>query len=184
MSPDKRVIREFDSAVLMESLNRIPESAWSLPSTYANTRVHHGYRRCDLVTAGRRQTGIPATGFDDILAEFAPVFKAWLSWIEPGGFITPHADAGPWRERWQIPIRVSGEMSGADERWITATVGIPFSVRHWERHAVRNFGDGPRIHLVLDRDRYVDDAPESRPFRLYPLTDEMFTMIEESHATR
>lgn len=149
---------DTDLATLRAALDDVPESAWSQPSTFEQTEVHHGYRQVSLVTNGGRKQY--AELFATVLDAFAPVHSAWLSWIEPGGFILPHRDAGPWRERWQVPIRTSGEMNG-----ITATEGAPFRVEHWKRHSVTNDGDSPRIHLVIDRDVIVDATVS--PFTVY-----------------
>lgn len=150
MSPDR-----IPPDLIAAALSLVPPGAWSFPSTYAQTDVHHGYRRVVLVNDGL-PTG-PA-GFGFILDRFAPVHEAWLSWIDPGGFIVSHTDAGPYRERWQVPLRPSG-------RWGEETIhriGEPFQVSHWEPHSVTNDGLGPRIHLVVDRDVIVN--PSTAPF--------------------
>jgi hypothetical protein len=123
--------------------------------------VHHGYRRVELVTAGNPQPS--ADAWRDELDQFSPVWAAWLSWIEPGGFIRPHADAGPYRERWQVPICVSGSFVAGD-RPVVQTAGVPFRVRHWEKHSV-TVGDSRRVHLVIDRDIELD-VPAG-PFTLF-----------------
>lgn len=105
-----------------------------------------------MVAAGRR--GAAAEPFRFALDEFEPVWSAWLSWIEPGGFIVSHIDAGPHRERWQIPITTAGTLND-----VTAVDGFPFRVTHWEPHEVTNDTDRPRIHLVLDRDVIIRPAP-------------------------
>jgi hypothetical protein len=165
---------EFDLGRLRSALSEIPAAAWSLPSTYSETRVHHGYRRVVLVSA--RQPWEHAHLFSDVLAAFAPIWEAWLSWIDPRGFIAPHRDAGPWRERWQVPIRAAGEWHGDDT--FSPESGVPFQVRHWEPHAVVNNTDQPRIHLVLDRDVWLDRAPE--PFEVYPIPDDMTDLVQRS----
>jgi hypothetical protein len=110
-----------------------------------------------LVTGGKVKA--PAAPFRFVLEAFAPVWNAWLSRIEPGGLIHPHIDAGPYRERWQVPIQPAGVMNGVE-----AVSGVPFPVKHWEPHSVENTGDRPRIHLVIDRAVMVD-AP-SAPYQL------------------
>lgn len=164
----------LDSDSLQSALEAIPTEAWSLPSTYANTGVHHGYRRVVLVSAGRPQAH--AELFNFVWDALAPVWDSWLSWIDPGGFIAPHRDGGPWRERWQVPIMASG-------RWIdtepfSPQAGAAFPVSHWEPHAVTNRGDVPRVHLVLDRDRFIDRNPV--PFETFPVLDHMADLIERS----
>ena len=63
---------------------------FSEPSTYGQTGVHHGYRRFTL------KDDHPFTDWCE---------TGWVSWIEPGGFIVPHVDAGPWRRRWPATDR-------------------------------------------------------------------------------
>lgn len=148
---------------LRAALAAVPEGSWSLPSTYAATGVHHGYRRAVLVSAGRRHRA--ADPFGSVLDAFAPVHDAWLSWIDPGGFVAPHRDGGPWRERWQIPIYAAGLFN--DTRPVD---GAAFMVEHWRPHSVWNGTDRPRIHLVLDRAVLLDRPAE--PFALFPVPAE------------
>jgi hypothetical protein len=143
-------------------LDRVEAGAWSLPSTFTATGVHHGYRRIDLVSSGHTQPA--AAAWLDVLDQFAPVWASWLSWIDPGGFIRPHVDAGPWRERWQVPIRVSGVFV-ADGEPVDQQPGVPFQVEHWRRHEVGVDAASPRVHLVIDRDRLLDRPAE--PFTLF-----------------
>lgn len=122
------------------------------------------------------QTGRPrpeASLWSFVLDELAPVHEAWLSWIDPGGFIIPHRDAGPWRERWQVPILAAGEFH-ADETTVPID-GRAFPVTHWRPHAVTNRTDHPRIHLVLDRDVWLDEP--HAPFALFPVPDDMTDLV-------
>lgn len=141
----------FDPEVLQAALAAIPSTAWSLPSLFEVTRVHHGYRRVTLPDL--------AGPFAEVLSVFAPIRDAWVSWIDPGGFIAPHRDGGPYYDRWQVPIRTAGwtEQAMAEE----ATNGVPFRVRHWLTHSVRNPTGEPRIHLVIDRDVIVNPARDA-----------------------
>jgi hypothetical protein len=123
------------------------DGLWSLPSQAELVGgVHDGYRQVTCATHGT------ITRLDWLLEPFAPVWDAWLSWIEPGGWIAPHRDAGPHRERWQLPISPTGEA---------------FRVEHWAPHAVWNDTPRPRVHLVVDRDVIVSDYPTR-----FELTDE------------
>ena len=106
----------------------------------------------------------------------APVRDASLSWLEPGGFIIPHRDAGPWLERWQIPIAASGEWHGRES--FTPEPGVSFLAEHWETHSVTNRGDSARIHLVLDRDVPVNRDP--LPFATFPVPADMADLIQRS----
>lgn len=151
----------LDPLALRSALALIPPSAWSLPSTYEATKVHHGYRRVVLADLAP---------FAFALDHFAPIHDAWLSWIDPGGFIVPHRDAAPWHERWQVPIATAGTFTMGTE--FAPTDGQAFQVRHWEPHSVRNDTDRPRIHLVIDRAVLID-----RP----PLPFEVFTTSGDAH---
>lgn len=165
---------EFDPGRLRAALAAVPESAWSLPSSYAVTGVHHGYRQVTLARPG--YTCPEAAPFAFVLERFAPVREAWLSWIAPGGFIRPHRDAGPWWERWQVPIAAAGAFRGDGD---TVPVdGVPFPVEHWNPHAVINDTDRSRIHLVIDR--AVRLPLPARPFHLFPVPDDMADLVDRS----
>lgn len=139
------------------STPRTDDLPWSLPSTFEQTQAHHGYRQVVVVSMGR----FVLPRFADILAGFAPVREAWLSWIAPGGFIVEHIDGGPHYERWQIPFTAAGTLyqNGAP---VPHEVGVPFRVTHHDWHHVDNPGDEPRISLVIDRDVIV--SPARTPF--------------------
>lgn len=132
---------------LVEALDAIPAAAWSRPSNIETTGAHHGYRR--LVLADNRRPQGPAPSFAFVLDLFAPVHTAWLSWIVPGGYIVTHRDAGPYRERWQIPI-LAGNMDG-----LPCEPARPFRVEHWRPHSVAPVATD-RVHLVIDRDVLLD----------------------------
>lgn len=159
---------------LREALRQIPSDAWSLASTFRDTGVHHGYRRVVLVSAGHRKPY--ADLFEFAWDALSPVRDVTLSRLEPGGFIAPHRDAGPWFERWQIPIVTSGQWHGDGEHQPQA--GVAFPVRHWEPHAVTNRGPGPRIHLVVDRD--IPIARDPLPFETFPIPDDMADLVDRS----
>lgn len=132
--------------------------SWSLPSTFEATKAHHGYRRVVVASAGE----LLLPQFDSILAPFTTVRDSWLSWIDPGGFIVEHIDAGPHFERWQIPFTESGQLI-QDGQPVAHAVGVPFRVHHDRWHSVRNDGGVPRISLVIDRDVIV--SPARTPLR-------------------
>lgn len=141
----------FDPADVLGRL----DGRWSLPSDVAVTRVHHGYRRVVAVEAGAVR--LPELSW--LWEPLNPVWSAWFSWIDPGGFILPHVDAGPYRERWQIPITSDGLLNGA-----ALTPGVPHRVHHHIPHEVVNPGPGPRVVLVADRDVLL--AIPSAPFQV------------------
>lgn len=126
----------------------------SEPSTFEATRAHHGYRQAIVVQSGE----LILNQFADILDQFAPIRSAWLSWINPGGFVVCHIDAGPHYERWQLPITGNGSLNG-----VRAEPGEPFQVHHDRWHHVRNDDAKPRIVVVIDRD--VIRSPSKTPFR-------------------
>lgn len=171
---DSREVR-FDPTRLTTVLDQVPDNVWSLASTFHDTGVHHGYRRVVLVSAGQRQPHAELFGF--VLDELAPVWDAWLSWIEPGGFIVPHCDAGPWWERWQVPIAAAGDWH-TESGDFTPRTGEAFPVQHWEPHAVTNRGDTPRIHLVVDRHHLLERKP--LPFAKFPPSADMADLIERT----
>lgn len=166
-------MRTYDPAALHAALRAVPSGSWSLPTRYAENHVHHGNRRVQLAGGGRFQKA--ADPFRFVLDDFAPVHYAWLSWLDPGGFITPHRDAGPWRERWQIPIHAAGCLDESGDQSVPVD-GVPFRVRHWDKHSVWNVGDQPRIHIVLDRDVWLDLPPA--PFATFPIPAEFAALVD------
>ncbi|MEE3066576.1 MAG: aspartyl/asparaginyl beta-hydroxylase domain-containing protein [Actinomycetota bacterium] len=164
----------FDPGQLLTALAGIGEDAWSLPSRFTETGVHHGYRRVVLVNNGHHKPHAELFGF--VWDAMHPIRDATLSRIDPGGFIAPHRDGGPWQQRWQIPIVASGQWHAQET--FNPQPGKAFEARHWEQHAVTNRGDGPRIHLVVDRDIPVDR--EALPFATFPVPADMADLIERS----
>lgn len=151
------------------------DGQWSLPSKYAQNGVHHGRAVVALVSHAYRKHDL-ARHFDFVLSRFAPVYDAYLSWLAPGGFIASHRDEGPYLERWQVPIHAAGRFD--DDRPVD---GVPFRVYHWQRHAVWNTTDRPRIHLVIDRNIPVD-VP-SQPYERFPDPDEFRSLIAAAAAS-
>lgn len=126
--------------------------------------MHHGYRRSVLVNAGGWSPA--AEPFRFVFDQFGPVHDAWVSDIAPGGFIVPHTDASRWRVRWQVPIRPAG-LTVVDDVAFGSVAGRAFPIEHWRPHAVWNFTDRARVHLVVDLDQYIDREPAE--FRTYPI---------------
>ena len=143
---------QFPAGQLQAALSYVPERAWGQTSTLDQSGTHHGYRTVSLVEPGRWQPHSDLFAF--LLHKFAPVYQAWLSWLEPGGYILPHVDAGPYYERWQVPINAAGTLGGSE-----AVAGVSFRVRHWEPHSVANSSDRPRVHIVIDRALVLDASP-------------------------
>lgn len=180
---------EFNLAKLRVALDRIPDVAWSLPSRYSETRVHHGYRKVPLVRAGVRRPG--ADGFGFVFEDMGPVVEAWLSMLEPGGFIAPHRDEGPWWERWHVPILSAGTVTTASHArhgtvtrgdTFTPEPGFAFEMPHWLPHSLINDTDHPRVSLVIDRG--VRISRPWAPFAPLPATAEIQALIERSSACR
>lgn len=138
----------FPAGELTACLAAIPHTAWGETSTLEQSGTHHGYRTASLVQPDGLQPLWHV--FEPVLRAFAPVYQAWVSSLEPGGYILPHIDAGPYRERWQVPI-IPGSLND-----LQAVAGVAFPVAHWEPHSVVNDTDRPRIHLVIDRQVIVD----------------------------
>jgi hypothetical protein len=152
----------FDVAQLREALHEVRGGDWSLPSTFAQTGTQHGYRRLQLVDHGYFLAD--AAPFAFVFDEFAPIHISWISWIDPGGFIVPHHDRGPYYERWHVPIYSAGWTEQYDER-MEPEDGVPLRVKHWLKHEVSNPSDRPRVHLIIDRAVRVD-VP-TQPFKIY-----------------
>lgn len=126
----------------------------SEPSPFAQNGAHEGYRQRMVVANGE----LLESRFAGLLEQFTPVRTAWLSWIEPGGFVVEHIDAGPHYERWQVPLSVAGKLY-QDGEPVAHEVGVPFRVHHDRWHSVDNRdGSEPRVSLVVDRDVIVSEA--------------------------
>jgi hypothetical protein len=137
----------FPADALHHALAEMPEKAWGSMGRIAQSGTFEGYRVAPLVVAGC--PGPEAPRFAFVLDAFRPVWAAWVSWLEPGGYILSHIDQGPYRERWQVALWPAGV-------GLTGRTGEAFRVQHWEPHRVVNRTDRPRIHLVVDRDLIVD----------------------------
>ena len=141
----------FDPDQLTAAFAKLPERAWAQPVT-SEDEVNPGYQFASLVQGRHRKEA--AALFQFVLAEFAPIWTAWIAKVPPRGFIGPHIDEGPYHERWHVPIHPAGTFDG---RMVEA--GVSFPVQHWKPHRVDNPTDRPRIHMVIDRDVMVDVPP-------------------------
>lgn len=153
----------YDVDRLLDVAENLPPEAWSAPSRYADTGVHHGYSRALLNGALRELLAF-------VLDDFAPLHQASLTRLAPGGFMAPHRDAPPWRERWQVPI--------AGGVWGDGTVrrpGVPHRVEQFHAHSVWNPAPTPRLTLLIDVDRLLDLPPA--PFALFPIPDEYAALV-------
>lgn len=138
----------------------------SIPSRVADNGVHDRYATTTLVKNGIHQPA--ATLYEEWLT--GDVRWAVLSELEPGGYLLPHRDKGPWRHRVQVPIEPGGWY------WDLAqgTIAFPepdveYQVNHHLPHAVWNDTSWTRIHLVIDRGEPHGDGPfELHPTHLCP----------------
>ena len=136
---------------------------WSLPSTLEATTVHHGYATAPaddlkVLSVVGIMGGIP--------------MKGWYAKLDPGGFILPHTDQGPWKQRWHYPIQPAGYVWQEDDGITEAPLDV-FPVKHWRRHAVWNPHDIARIHLIVEYDNDIDE-----PFRDLEVFDPLPEMAE------
>ena len=151
--------------------------AWSNPSTYSEgTGVHHVYATAPAdLRHVRSDAGIYSDG------GLLPT-HAWYAKLDPGGFIVPHIDQGPWRERWHYPISGRGEVwqSWEDGDWYYAmdfyAAEGPYRMNHHKPHAVWNPYDEPRIILIVEYDNPVDQP--TTDLILCDMIPEVQTMID------
>lgn len=156
--------------------------AWSKPSIYSEgTGVHHGYStaKADLAEYARivGDGGVPRL-----------VNTAWFAKLDPGGFIIPHVDQGPWLERWHYPISGEGwvwqdwprdaqyKTYGHMSNYAALLPGIPYRMNHHKPHAVWNPYDEPRIILIVEYDNPVDQP--TTDLILCDMIPEIQTMID------
>lgn len=136
--------------------------AWSQPSTYSATGVHHGYRT--------------APGTIDDLADMVGlvgVVKVWFGMLEPGGFIVPHIDASPWYRRWHYPLEPAGYVLQGDT--VTESPSDPFEIFHYQPHAVWNPTDKRRVHMLVETDERI---PGESNLVLCPMIAEIQGLID------
>lgn len=130
------------------------QTVGSLSSPAPPGGVHEGYRQTQRLDA-----------FGWVLDGFTPIRSAWLSVIEPGGYVLPHVDGSPYWERWQIPIIPAGRFVQAGQE-LEQVAGYPFRVSQWLPHEVVNDTTHARVHLVIDRDlQAVPDVASFQVFR-------------------
>ncbi len=151
---------------------------WSKSSTYSEgTGVHHGYSTRlaevpspDEVTYYAGRGGVDAT-------------KAWYAKLDPGGFIVPHIDQGPWRERWHYLISGKGYVwqEWAVDNWRRGIAQIvvndeSYQMNHHRPHAVWNPCDEPRVILIVEYDNPVDQP--TTDLIICDMIPEVQTMID------
>ncbi len=134
---------------------------WSNPSTYSEgTGVHHGYSTAPAPDSDSLPVLAPIKAGDPRWPD-----HAWYAKLDPGGFIVPHVDQGPWVERWHYPISGQGSVwqdwndNGTAALRHIISVGEIFGayrMNHHKPHAVYNRFDQPRIVLIVEYDNPVD----------------------------
>ena len=148
---------------------------WSNSSTYSEgTGVHHGYSTAKAD---------PLASPNNIFASGAEPITAWYAKLDPGGFIVPHIDQGPWRERWHYSISGQGYVW---QEWSPGGTGIghgplaPYRMNHHKPHAVWNPYDEPydepRIILIVEYDNPVNQP--TTDLILCDMIPEVQTMID------
>ena len=105
-----------------------------------------------------------------------PIHQAFYARLDPGGFVIPHIDAGPWFDRWHVPVEPAGGFWQSGEYLRPTEV---FQVKHWLPHAVFNDSDRPRVHLIVDRDAPPPFVlPEDRGLVLTDMIPEVQALID------
>lgn len=137
--------------------NLATERGWSAPSNIADNGAHHLYERVHCK---------PTDDLWQRLADlFGPLHTVWVSRIDAGGYVVTHRDAGPYRQRWQIPIQRGGE-TVIDALPVDTIELSPFKVTHWRPHSIMvPDGEPARIHVVFDTTEIVN--PERLPFKTW-----------------
>jgi len=106
-----------------------------------------------------------------------PFEVAFWAKVAPGGFIAPHIDAGPWWERWHFPVEAGGWFWEESKGHFQPAQ--PFTVRHWEPHAVYNNSDLSRIHFIVDRAVHPPDAPLEGPLVITEMIPEIAALFSD-----
>ncbi len=150
---------------------------WSLPSTLEATSVHHGY-----ATAKAPQEALPYPDQGGLPGyRLARVAKLWYAKLDPGGFILPHTDQGPWVERWHYPISGRGYVWGEWEgrkSYITLRYYDPYRMNHHRPHAVWNPYDEPRVILIVEYDNPIDES--TRDLEVFDPLPEMADLVQNA----
>ena len=150
----------------------LDDLTFSKPSTYHQTGVHPGY---STVKADSSHLINRLVRYPDRYGKKPPL-RLWYAKLDPGGYIVPHSDQGPWMERWHYPIEPAGWVWQESEGFHKAP-SEPFPMRHWEPHAVWNDDNTPRIHLIVEYDNPIDHPDAD--LTLYPMLPEMDEVVAQ-----
>lgn len=141
---------------------------WTKPAVYGQHRVAHLRSTARIIDRPK-----VAAWIADYLDP--PYHNFWFAKIDPGGFVAPHIDTGPYMQRWHFPVKPAGFFWQDGETW---EMDRAFMVKHWLPHAVWNPTDRPRIHLMVERDITPPDAPtEVGQLVVCPLIPEIEDLI-------
>ena len=153
---------------------------WSNPSTYTTgTGVHHGYATAKVPDSDT----YPELASGAVFYNRWPA-SAWYAKLDPGGFIIPHIDQGPWMERWHYPISGQGRVwqewdeDGISPMMVDTRLATfaPYRMNHHQPHAVWNPFDYPRVVLIVEYDTPVDQP--TADLILCDMIPEIQTMID------
>ena len=149
---------------------------WSKPSTYSEgTGVHHGYSTAPAPELAGSWSN-PRSVADGPVAK---IDNGWYAKLDPGGFIIPHIDQGPWVERWHYPISGYGYVWqdwGRSQISAAVVPSKPYRMNHHQLHAVWNPYDEPRIILIVEYDNPV--VQPTTDLILCDMIPEIQTMID------
>lgn len=130
---------------------------FSASSTIEATGVHHGYAVTPIVKAGRLQ---PAhNDYPELGWALIGAWSATVSKLSPGGFLLPHIDKGPYRDRFHVPISPAGWYWAPDTGPVRMADYRMYEIRHDQPHCVWNDQDRDRITLVVDIGPIRGDGP-------------------------
>lgn len=178
----------------MQTLNELEDQwfgraiDWSEPSTLQATGVHHGYRTAPAtIESFHSEFAFLNIGTHVVastrMLEGKQVRKVWWGMLEPGGFILPHIDKGPYYVRWHYPIEAAGfawqleGFVGSILRTLKAP-SEPFAITHWEPHAVWNPSDKRRVHLIVELDELVPGINHDHDLELFDVLPMMEGLVD------
>ena len=150
-------VEEFckvDVKDLVEWVNSIPEDAWP---NWVKHPEHKGTFRPSVNADPEWQDMMTKTYpvVNKILSNFPgckDTFRA-ITTVLPGDYVPPHTDMQPsdWVVRVHVPITTNDKAEFLSEgEWTHMDVGKAYLVNTEADHAIRNFGDTPRVHLMFD----------------------------------
>ena len=139
---------------------------WGNPVTFEQ----HGIAHLRTVSAEDSSQVALQLGVDP------PIQRCFWAKLEPGGFIAPHIDAGPYWDRWHVPVQPAGVFwqNGVE---IHPEPFEPFRVKHWENHAVWNDTDVVRVHLIVDRAEEPGERPVYSPLVVCEMIPEIEALV-------